>query len=228
MKRTVDISEANLEPERGAPGLRAGNDSQPGNHGKRPRILAAALKLFAMRPYQVVTMEQVAKAAGVAKGTLYLYFPSKEALYIGILTDGLESAAMRYQAGVDSTAGVVERLRHAIDVSIGFYGERRDLLRLIATEEPRMAEARSRLLEEWRERGYTFFSTLIDEGVAQGVFAPTDSRLATFAILGGMRSVLLYYGDNRPVGDLSQDFCDFVIRGLGRTGAFAPRMESRP
>ncbi len=221
------MSGTNLEAERRAAASQSGNDSHPDNRGKRARILAAALKLFARRPYQAVTMEQVAKAAGVAKGTLYLYFPSKEALYFGILTDGLESAAMRYQASVDSTAGVVERLRSAIDVSIGFYGERRDLLRLIATEEPRMAEARNRLLEEWRDRGYTFFSSLIDAGVAQGVFAPTDSRLATFAILGGMRSVLLYYGDDRPVGELSQDFCDFVITGLGRTDTFARRMESR-
>ena len=37
-------------------------------------------------------MDRVAEAAGVAKGTLYLYFPSKEALYLGILSDGLDTA----------------------------------------------------------------------------------------------------------------------------------------
>ena len=72
------------------------------NHGsKRDRILEAALKLFANETYQAVTMDRVARAAGVAKGTLYLYFPSKEALYLGILSDGLESVVLRYQAVVE-------------------------------------------------------------------------------------------------------------------------------
>lgn len=173
-------------------------------------------------------MDSVARAAGVAKGTLYLYFPSKEALYIGILADGLESAATRYQASVPSGADVTERLRSAIDVTIRFYGERRDLLRLLATEEPRMAEARHRLLDEWRERGYTFFSSVIDEGVTRKVFGPTDSRLATLAILGGMRSILLNYGADRPLGELSREFCDFILRGLGTGSAGrAPGTEDR-
>ncbi len=59
---------------------------------KRERILAAALKLFAHEPYQAVTMDRVAEAAGVAKGTLYLYFQSKDALYLGVLSDGLDTA----------------------------------------------------------------------------------------------------------------------------------------
>ena len=68
---------------------------------KRERILAAALKLFAHEPYQAVTMDRVAEAAGVAKGTLYLYFPSKDALYLGVLSDGLDTAYRTYQASAD-------------------------------------------------------------------------------------------------------------------------------
>src|SRR5712671_762371 len=80
---------------------------------KRERILGAALKLFAHEPYQAVTMDRVAKAANVAKGTLYLYFPSKDALYLGILSDGLDSAYRAYQASADPRLPLVERLRRA-------------------------------------------------------------------------------------------------------------------
>lgn len=207
--------------------VESAHNSANNHDSKRRRILAAALRLFARQPYQAVTMDRVAQDAGVAKGTLYLYFSSKEALYLGILTDGLESIAMRYQSSVDPGADVAERLRRAIDVSIRFYGEQRDFLRLIATEEPRIAAARNRLIEGWRERGYAFFSALIDEGVGQGVFAPTDSRMATLAILGGMRSVLLYYGSDRPVSALSRDFGEFVLRGLSAHGGIGRPMEAR-
>src|SRR5260221_374559 len=69
---------------------------------KRQRILDAALKLFAHEPYQAVTMDRVAEAAGVAKGTLYLYFPSKDALYLGVLNDGLDTAYRTYQGSAVS------------------------------------------------------------------------------------------------------------------------------
>ena len=160
------------------------------------------------------SMDSLARKCGLAKGTLYLYFPSKEALYLGILSDGLETVSKRYQATNDTRQDVAARLRRAIEVSIQFYDERRDLLRLIATEEPRLAEARNRLIQTWRERGFIFFTTLIEEGMSTGVFGHTDSRAATLAILGGIRSVLLYYGTTRPAQSISEELGDFFLKGL--------------
>lgn len=209
---------------------RTNNSDANGNgngSNKRERILASGLRLFANQTYQAVTMESVAEAAGVAKGTLYLYFPSKEALYLGILSDGLETVSKRYQATNDTRRDVGERLRRAIEVSIQFYDERRDLLRLIATEEPRLAEARNRLIQTWREKGFVFFTTLIEEGMRTGVFGHTDSRAATLAILGGIRSVLLYYGATRPAQSISEELGDFFLKGLIARGNNNHRTEHR-
>jgi len=203
------------------------SDANRNGNNKRERILAAGLRLFANQTYQAVTMDRVAEAAGVAKGTLYLYFPSKEALYLGILSDGLEAVSKRYQATTDTRQDVADRLRHAIDITIQFYDERRDLLRLIATEEPRLAEARNRLIQDWRERGFVFYTTLIEEGMRAGVFGKTDSRAATLAILGAIRSVLLYYGANRPAQSISEELGDFFLRGLVARGHNSARTEQR-
>jgi len=182
---------------------------------KRERIIEAGLKLFANESYQAVTMDRVAEAAGVAKGTLYLYFQSKEDLYLGILTDGMESMARNYQASVDARDDVKVRLRRAITLSIEFYDQRRDLLRLMMTEEPRMPEARNRLREEWRDRGVRFFNSLIEEGIQSGAFRRVDARLATFAILGSIRSVMLFHGARRPVDQIGDELGEMVVRGLG-------------
>lgn len=198
------------DPALASPSLPA-HDEQA---SKRERILAAGLALFAHEPYQAVTMDRVAEAAGVAKGTLYLYFPSKDALYLGILTDGLESAHRTYQLGADPRSPVSERLRRAIAISIEFYDQRRDLLRLFATEEPRLSEARNRIIQNSRDRGFNFFASLIEEGVRSGVFSPVDPRLATLSILGSIRSVLLYYGAGRPVSQLSRELADMTLKSL--------------
>jgi TetR/AcrR family transcriptional repressor of mexJK operon len=193
---------------------------------KRERILAAGLSLFANAPYQSVTMDSVAAAAGVAKGTLYLYFESKEDLYLGILSDGLETITRNYQAGANPAASIADRLRRAIVITLEFYDQRRDLLRLMATEEPRMAEARNRLIDEWRERGVRFFSSLIEEGAHAGVFRAVDPLLATWAILGSMRSVMLYYGPRRPISEITAELSDQMLRSLAPDTANGNRKAS--
>jgi AcrR family transcriptional regulator len=200
---------------------------QGSQSSKRERIIEASLKLFANESYQAVTMDRVAEAAGVAKGTLYLYFQSKEDLYLGILTDGMESMARNYQASVDPQADVKVRLRRAITLSIEFYDQRRDLLRLMMTEEPRMPEARNRLREEWRDRGVRFFNALIEEGVQSGAFRAIDARLATFAILGSIRSVVLFYGAQRPVDQIGDELGEMVVRSLSHDAATNHRKVAR-
>lgn len=73
---------------------------RPDEH-KRGQITAAAAQLFARRPYHEVTLDAVAAAAKVGKGTLYVYFASKEQLY-GALID-------------DSFARVIAELRQQLD-----------------------------------------------------------------------------------------------------------------
>src|SRR5260370_11722469 len=146
---------------------------------KRHRILDAALKLFAHEPYQAVTMDRVAVAAGVAKGTLYLYFPSKDALYLGVLNDGLDTAYRTYQGSADPKLPVVERMRRSIAVAVEFYDRRRDFLQFFAMEEPRLSEARNRIIEGSRQRGFNFFPSLIHDGIRIAALSRSPPRLPT-------------------------------------------------
>src|SRR6202140_3194349 len=133
---------------------------------KRERILSAALKLFAHEPYQAVTMDRVADAAGVAKGTLYLYFPSKDALYLGILSDGLDGAYRIQQSSADPKLPLIERMRRSIALTVEFYDQRRDFLRFFATEEPRLAEARNRIIEAAPRNNTEFFRNISSNGIS--------------------------------------------------------------
>ncbi len=177
--------------------------------------MAAALKHFAHEPYQAVTMDRVAEAAGVAKGTLYLDFPSKDALYLGVLSDGLDAAYRTYQSSTDPGLPVIERLRRSIELMVEFYDQRRDFLQFFASVEPRLAEARNRIIEAWRDRGFNFFAALVEEGIRTGVFTRIDPRLASLTIHGAIRALLLYYGAGRPVSELSRELSNLMLRSLG-------------
>jgi AcrR family transcriptional regulator len=57
--------------------------------GRRRQLLEAAAQLFARTPYAELRMAEVAELAGLAKGTLFLYFPTKEALFLALLDERL-------------------------------------------------------------------------------------------------------------------------------------------
>jgi AcrR family transcriptional regulator len=75
----------NKAPAKIGPGRRA--VSADLKDRRRSEILAAALRLLSERPYAAITMSDVAAAAGVAKGTSYLYFPTREALFLQLLAE---------------------------------------------------------------------------------------------------------------------------------------------
>ena len=79
------------DPARKAGRAKPANDPQS-RAARRGAILAAALDRFARQGYGDTRLEDVARAAGVAKGTLYLYFPNKQALFEGLVTSAISPA----------------------------------------------------------------------------------------------------------------------------------------
>ncbi|MGH3194241.1 MAG: TetR/AcrR family transcriptional regulator, partial [Streptosporangiaceae bacterium] len=69
---------------------------------RRDQIVAAAAECFARSGYHVTTMADIAEAAGVSKGTPYLYFPSKEALFIALYEEWDCGLAVRVNAAVSA------------------------------------------------------------------------------------------------------------------------------
>ncbi len=97
---------------------------------KRQAILAAALAVFQERGYAEARMAEIARRAQIASGTLYLYFPSKEALahclgdeYVDRLTDVLLPGLSRR----DASAAITESVHNALLFAI----QNRDLLRFV-------------------------------------------------------------------------------------------------
>ena len=98
---------------------------------RREAILTATLRLFAEREYGAITMAEVAEAVQLVKGTLYLYFPTKEALFLALLEDQLNDwfAALDVGLAAITSVGAIEQVVALFD---GTLGERPALTRLLA------------------------------------------------------------------------------------------------
>jgi AcrR family transcriptional regulator len=105
---------------------------------RRKDILAAAMKVFWKRGYSRTTMPQIAEAAELAPGTLYLYFPSKDALYTELLLEGYQRLLERLAARVARGGDLRHQVMGLIDVFFDFareYPEYYDILFFVLQQE---------------------------------------------------------------------------------------------
>ena len=149
-------------------------------------LLEAALTLFVEKGFAATRSEEVAKAAGVSKGTLYLYFPSKEELLKAVIQHFLGTeieAGIQEAAAADGpTAQVMEQLLVTWWTRI-YDGPASGVFKLVITEVRNFPE----IGEFWVERvvgpGQEIVSGLIRRGIARGEFAVDDVDCAVHSIL---------------------------------------------
>jgi TetR/AcrR family fatty acid metabolism transcriptional regulator len=102
-----------------------------GRHGaagdKREAILRAATKVFAQKGFFSAQVADVARAAGVAAGTVYLYFRSKDELLTSIFERTMQEGIAEGRAALDGVEDPIERLRTLARLHLGRLGRDRDL-----------------------------------------------------------------------------------------------------
>lgn len=180
---------------------------------KKTRILNAAAELFAEKPFHKVLLDHVARAAGVGKGTLYLYFKSKDELFLAVLLrefsaliDSLE--VYLHENGDDPEAqitGVIDRLiKHLYDNAVFFELLRGAILKL--PENDMWREKRSRLRK--------VMENVIRNGVEKGVFADSNPAITAQYIPGIIRSVCLHRPDGLNRDEFFRHARNFVLKAL--------------
>ncbi|MBL8209121.1 MAG: TetR/AcrR family transcriptional regulator [Bryobacterales bacterium] len=97
-------------------------------------ILEAARRVFARNGYNETTVDQIAEEAGVAKGTVYLYFSSKHDLFCAAMRSGLNDLYERAQLEITAADTTADRLRAFIGARLRYCSENRDFFRIYYTE----------------------------------------------------------------------------------------------
>jgi AcrR family transcriptional regulator len=159
-------------------------------------ILAAARQVLEQRGLEAMTMEEIAAAAGVAKGTLYLYFQSKDDLIQALITLVAENILKDLEAALQAPGMPSEKLRRMVSVLLEYLNRERLLFPIYARELLRgRRESREgfwRNYQELEERFVTLVTSLFAEGIAAGQFISANPRLLTFLIRGLVRATGYY------------------------------------
>jgi AcrR family transcriptional regulator len=190
---------------------------------RRGQIVEAAARLWLRDGFDATSVEAIARAAGLAKGTVYLYFPSKEAL--------LDEAVRRY-----SLVPAVEELTRELAgvpvaealprIARGLFARLREhapLLALVLRELPQRPDTARAFFERVVLPTNRRFAAYLEAGVAAGALRPLDTFVAARALVGMLMIFVLtqeLYG-GRAVAPLADDaitgtVADVFLRGVLR------------
>jgi AcrR family transcriptional regulator len=189
---------------------------------RRREVLDVAARLFHERGYQGTSMDEIADAVGLTKGSLYHHFASKTEILAAIYEEAADLVVGHTQRHGDD-APPADILRSLV----------RDILELIANHRYHVTVyyPEMRWVREWlpkrdaariqaKVRAYIeYVEAVIARGVADGSFAPVDSRIAAYALIG-MASWSYQWFD--PAGRMSIDqvadeFAVLYLHGLARS-----------
>ena len=159
---------------------------------KRDQIMMAAEQLFTNRRFHEITLDQVARAAGVGKGTIYLHFADKDDLFFQVATSGFSQLCEIVERGAVAGGPFHENLLAVCRQISVFFQRRRQLLRMMQTEDGRMASEHGAMRERWlthRRPLVAALGKILAAGVREGVVredVPPEA-LASF-LLGMLRT----------------------------------------
>lgn len=158
-------------------------------------LLAAALDLFVDRGFAATRLDDVARRAGVSKGTLYLYFESKEELFKAVIRGGLVPAIERGERMVDEHTGSLAELLEKI--ILGWWQEVGNsqlggIPKLMFAEAKNFPELARFYYQEVISRGYRLLGRVLDEGQRRGEFALVETDHATRIVLAPLVFLLLW------------------------------------
>jgi AcrR family transcriptional regulator len=190
---------------------------------RRGQILDAALRVFAKKGYHAASVSDIVHEAAVARGTFYLYFPSKRELFAG-LVDELMADLYRGIRRVDLDPGApppLEQLERNVVWLLSLPQARPEMLQILLWEAVGLDEALDRKLDSFHQRMFALMQGSLELGIEMGLVHPCDTKVTARALIGSVKEVMLSLLvrrdlDGTDLQKLAQELLAFCTRGILR------------
>lgn len=185
---------------------------------KRGAILRAAVEVFSERGYFGARMREVAKRAGVADGTLYLYFEGKEHLLVSLLEEHAQAFLKRARQDAAECDDPREKLRRVVERHLASLENDRALARVFQIE---LRHSRRFLRQVARGQVAAYLQLLqeiIGQGAAGGCFrADVPAEVAARAVFGAVDELITAWvlaSRPKPLAEQSGPLLRLLLEGL--------------
>jgi TetR/AcrR family transcriptional regulator len=189
-------------------------------------LLAAALALFVEKGYAATRSEEVARRAGVSKGTLFLYFASKEELFKAVVRENIVGRFAEWEVEFEThTGSTPELLRYALMMWWERIGKTpaAGITKLMMSEAVNFPELAAFYQQEVIEPGHELIRRILQRGVDRGEFRPLPLDYAVYSLIAPMIFLLMWKHSMAPCCPPSQQIepvgfidsqIELILRGM--------------
>jgi TetR/AcrR family fatty acid metabolism transcriptional regulator len=186
---------------------------------KRRRILDAAVRVFARKGYFAARVSDVARKAGVADGTIYLYFRSKEDLLVRLFDEVMSVHVEEARAAVRALPSAPERLLAIAERHLAVLGANRDLAAVFQVELRQSTRFMERFTASWLRDYFALLDEVIEQGQRDGSLrADVSRKLAAKVLFGALDETVtswLLSEKRYPLKGQAAPVVDLFLRGAG-------------
>jgi len=188
-------------------------------------ILVAALELFTEKGFSATRMQDVAKQAGISKGTLYLYFENKEAIFRSVVQEMISPRLDEFEEMVKLYKGPSEELlRKMIKGWWQSVGETRlsAIPKLIVSEAGNFPELAEFFVNTVVKRGRKVFTDVVSRGITSGEFNIYEPRAVARLIVAPLVQLTIWmhslkpFDENMDNNDFLELHTEFILKALTR------------
>lgn len=190
---------------------------RPRTEDKRKRILAAAVRVFARKGYFAARVSEIAKKAGVADGTIYLYFRNKEDILVKLFDEVMAEHVERARQAVRALATTPERLLAIAEGHLRALGQNRDLAVVFQVELRQSTHFMERFTASWLKDYFALLNEVMEDGQRDGSLRDgLNRKVATKAFFGALDEMVTSWiigGKGYDLGQLAAPVVDLFLHG---------------
>lgn len=181
----------------------------------------AAIQLFQQKGYHATSMQDIADAVGLQKGSLYHYISSKDDLLVVIIQDAISHYNAKLAEIKAMDLPVRRRLELAFRHHLEGIAENLGMLTIFLRESYALQEEQAAIINRENQRYNEMFESLFAEGVASGEMRPLDPKLVTRTTLGACNWFYRWYRADgaMPLHELIDFFVDMLFHGIAAPGS---------
>jgi AcrR family transcriptional regulator len=198
-------------------------DKQAASEERHAQILDAARAVFSRQSFAATVVEDIARDAGIGKGTLYLYFRSKEEIYVAAVTADARKIQLETSVRLADLPDFRQKLRAFLEIRLEYIESHQNFLRIYLAEFGRLCLGHSEMSSQFEEivlESNRSLAEMLESAARNGEIRPVNIPVTSFAIhdltRGMMERRLMNWSPLNPSEDLEFTF-NLIMKGIAQS-----------
>ena len=185
------------------------------NKTKR-KIFETSMKLFAEKGYEATSIEEITATVGVAKGTLYYHFSSKEEIFNFLIAEGIKLLQNSIDIKTEKLENYIDKIKAIVLIEIKIVNKYEDFITILLSQFYGK-EARNQMCQKYVYEYINKIEKIVEEGMEKGEIKKGDPKVIASEIYALIASTLVYKMKNQNNLDiikLYREFENTIIQGI--------------